>query len=93
MFEFQIVLKKKTREKKRRRKKMCVNFYLNFNLCCAEFQIVLKKTEERREERSSETYSLPSAPQQYSFMAKETEREEKRRYFGEKKKEGYKCRE
>ena len=42
--------------------------------------------EKRREEHGSETYSLPSAPQQYSFMVKDTEREEKRRYFGEKKK-------
>ena len=44
------------------------------------------KKKERREEHSSETYSLPSAPQQYSFMVKDTKREEKRRYFGEKKK-------
>ena len=47
-----------------------------------------KTKKKRREEHSSETYSLLSAPQQYSFMVKDTEKEVKRRrYFGEKKKE------
>ena len=45
----------------------------------------MAQSEERR--RNTVRRLTASAPQQYLFMVKDTEREVKRRYFGEKKKE------